>query len=127
MNRMSLENNNKNGRQCEQLLIAVAERLRKNIRRSDIIARLGGDEFVILLEDITDKKLIIEITKEIFRELNQPFFISGQNILMNICVGISIYPENGEDKNTLLKNADQALYNTKKTGRNKYDFYSSGV
>lgn len=108
----------------DELLVATTKRLQQTVRHSDIVARLGGDEFVILLEDITDKSSTEEIVKEIFHGFKQPFFISGQSILMNISIGISIYPEDGEDKNTLLKKADSALYQAKETGRNKYIFYS---
>ncbi|HYA41113.1 MAG TPA: EAL domain-containing protein [Syntrophobacteraceae bacterium] len=118
------------------LLQSVAERIMEGIRKSDIFARnveahvsdsvsrLGGDEFTILLPDITDVQDSAGVAKRILESVSRPFLIAGHEIFMTGSIGITLSPLDGADPDTLLKNADAAMYSAKEQGRNNYQFYS---
>jgi diguanylate cyclase (GGDEF)-like protein/PAS domain S-box-containing protein len=109
----------------DKVLRQVAERLKKMLRASDSVCRLGGDEFVILLEStdsVEGAKYVAEKTIEI---LNEPIVVDGHNCSIGASIGISIYPEDCDDANTMLQHADIAMYEAKKKGRNRYLLYSS--
>lgn len=105
-----------------KLLLIIADRLRNALRKSDQLARLGGDEFTVIIED-ADKKEDIRLTaKKLIQVLSSPVQIGGAKINTSVSIGISIYPHDGKDSQTLLRNADQAMYYVKKHGRNKFHF-----
>jgi diguanylate cyclase (GGDEF)-like protein len=108
----------------DQLLIKVTERLQNNVRSNDMIARLGGDEFTIIFEDITDIGIVNTITQKICRSFENPFHILGKEIFITTSIGISTYPDDGAETQTLIKNADMAMYRAKEQGRNTYEFYT---
>jgi len=111
----------------DQLLQDVSERLESCLRKDDIIARIGGDEFTILSlrsGSISDGS---EIAKKIMQALKPPFDLGGHEIHVTTSIGISVYPYNGKDSHTLLKNADAALYRAKELGRNNYQFYDTSM
>ncbi|WP_428610314.1 putative bifunctional diguanylate cyclase/phosphodiesterase [Sedimenticola sp.] len=108
----------------DRLLRKVTQRLLSITREDDTIARLGGDEFVILMEDIKDTTDVICLTQKILDKLNERFEINGQPIFVGCSIGISLYPQDGETPEALLKNADAAMYRTKDEGRNSYNFYT---
>jgi len=102
----------------DQLLIAAAARMRQALRASDLLARQGGDEFMILLHDIHSMEEALGVAEKIRLATNQPFMLDGTERLVSVSIGIALYPEHGEDIETLTRNADAAMYRTKTTGRN---------
>jgi diguanylate cyclase (GGDEF)-like protein/PAS domain S-box-containing protein len=107
----------------DKLLQSVSSRLLANVRGSDTVSRLGGDEFVLLLSEITCPEDAATSAKRILLSLNAPHFIAGQDLIVNGSMGISVYPEDGEDAETLIKNADTAMYHAKESGRNNFQFF----
>ncbi|MCM8596963.1 diguanylate cyclase domain-containing protein [Accumulibacter sp.] len=106
------------------LLKEVALRLQNCVpRESDTISRLGGDEFVILLAQIDKAVDAVLVGGKILAALNRPFSIGPHQIVVSASIGIAVYPQHGEDANSLLKNADLAMYLAKKAGRNCYRFF----
>ena len=110
----------------DMLLQETAIRLRECLRDSDTIARQGGDEFVVLLENFGDEELFLSsVARKIMAALNLPFTLLGQELFISASIGISIYPRDGTDTQTLLKNADIAMYRSKEQGKNTFQFYAS--
>jgi diguanylate cyclase (GGDEF)-like protein len=108
----------------DELLKMAAQRLRSCVRTSDTLARLGGDEFTALLENIGDDQVCADIAKNILTVTRQPYLLAEQEVEVTWSIGIAIYPQDGSDTSTLLRNADQAMYRAKQQGRNRYFFYS---
>jgi diguanylate cyclase (GGDEF)-like protein len=108
----------------DQLLQEVATRLQGCVRDSDTVARLGGDEFVVLLPELEDGKLAATVAQKILAVLGQPFTLIGHEFRVTASIGISIYPQDGQDEQTLTKNADIAMYQAKAEGKNNFQFYS---
>ena len=108
----------------DQLLMAVSERLVGAVRTSDIVARLGGDEFVVLVEDPRAPEEVMVVAKKILQGLERPVLIDFNEVAITASVGIATFPEDGEDLDTLMKNADQAMYQAKERGRNTFQHYS---
>jgi diguanylate cyclase (GGDEF)-like protein/PAS domain S-box-containing protein len=111
----------------DKLLQSVSKRLLANVRGADTVSRLGGDEFVILLSEITCPEDANTSAKRILLSLNAPHSIEGEQELQHIdgSIGISIYPEDGEDAEMLIKNADTAMYHAKENGGNNFQFFKS--
>ncbi|MDT8407781.1 MAG: PAS domain S-box protein [Methylococcales bacterium] len=110
----------------DALLQQVAQRLQERVRDTDLAARLGGDEFVILLEEITDQHVATCLSKELIALLEKPFVIDGTaTVCIGTSVGISLYPEHGDNADQLLHHADIALYQAKESGRGRYALFSS--
>ena len=107
----------------DQLLKEVACRLKGSMRESDTIARIGGDEFNVLLPSISQAEDVIAMARKIIFSFKEPYSIAGHRLSMSTSIGISIYPDDGEDAETLLKNADIAMYHAKEQGGNNYQFY----
>ncbi|MEA1920704.1 MAG: EAL domain-containing protein, partial [Campylobacterota bacterium] len=107
----------------DKILIETSHRLKSKLRKSDTLSRLGGDEFCIILNDIKHISTIIEIVKNNMNLFKKPFFIENRNLHVSLSIGISIYPNDGDNALTLFKNADAALYKAKGDGRNTYSFY----
>jgi diguanylate cyclase (GGDEF)-like protein/PAS domain S-box-containing protein len=106
----------------DKLLITVAERLRNAVRKTDIVARLGGDEFVVVLSDINSFDQSAIFADKILSVLCQSIRIRENDFFITTSIGISVYPVDGNDYQTLLRNADFALYQAKENGRNNYQF-----
>jgi len=106
------------------LLKAVVERVKNSVRQGDTVARWGGDEFTLLLPQIAGKQDAINIAKRILDALKPVFNLNGYEARISLSIGIAVYPFDGEDAETLVKNADVALYRTKEDGRNGYQVYS---
>ncbi|MFA6015326.1 MAG: diguanylate cyclase [Gallionellaceae bacterium] len=105
------------------LLQAVAVRLQKCVRESDTVSRLGGDEFVILLGNIHGENDAAFVAQKIINSLDEPIMIGEYRAEIGTSIGISIYPTDGVEKNTLLKHADAAMYMAKDKGRNNFQFF----
>jgi diguanylate cyclase (GGDEF)-like protein len=104
----------------DALLCAVATRLVSAVRQEDTVARLGGDEFVIALWELNHPDSVSSLVSKIIQTVSQPYSIDGRTLCMTVSVGIGIYPTHGEDVETLMKGADKALYEAKRTGKNDY-------
>jgi diguanylate cyclase (GGDEF)-like protein/PAS domain S-box-containing protein len=107
----------------DQLLQSVSKRLLATVRGSDTVSRQGGDEFVILLSQIAYPEDAGTTAKKILSLLGEPHSIGGKELHINGSIGISVYPEDGEDAETLIKNADTAMYHAKESGRNNFQFF----
>jgi len=107
----------------DQLLRAAGERLAGLVRKSDTVARLGGDEFVLLLSPIPKMEDATKVAQKILGAFRKPFVLGGHRLNITTSIGIAVYPEDGEDVETLLKNADTAMYWAKEQGRNNYELY----
>ncbi|MDD5460680.1 MAG: EAL domain-containing protein [Methylococcales bacterium] len=124
LDRFKLINDTLGHRIGDLLLQAISERLKSSIRSNDILARLGGDEFVALLSDIDKIESVARIAQKTIDKLTKPFSIEGNDIVITASVGISVYPDDGENSQTLLANADAAMYLAKERGKNNYQFYT---
>jgi diguanylate cyclase (GGDEF)-like protein/PAS domain S-box-containing protein len=112
----------------DRLLQAVGSRLRLCLRESDAVARLGGDEFTVILEDILEPEEVVPVARKLLETLSKPFDdIVDQELVVTPSIGISIYPEDGSDVETLVKHADVAMYRAKAEGRNAYRFFSADM
>jgi len=111
----------------DYFLQKLAQRMRKQLRESDTIARLGGDEFVILVDDIHLPQSITEIIIKGLHEVNEPILVKNRLIYPRMSIGVALYPDDGTDSETLLKNADAAMYKAKKSGRHTYSFYTESM
>jgi diguanylate cyclase (GGDEF)-like protein len=109
----------------DQLLKKMSERLRTVLREGDTVARLGGDEFVVILNDQTSEEVIFRAMQRIIQEVSLPMNIDGHDLSLTCSAGISLYPQDGADVDTLLRNADAAMYRAKDHGRNNFQFYTS--
>lgn len=110
----------------DQLLTEVAKRLKGNFIVEHIVTRFGGDEFIIVLFD-TDTSQTVQAVEKIIEILGQPFTLSGNEMYITPSIGVSMYPEDGADIESLIKNADIALYRAKEKGRNTYEFFTSDM
>jgi diguanylate cyclase (GGDEF)-like protein len=108
----------------DQLLLEVASRLRTCVRASDTVARLGGDEFVVLLSTLTDGTYAATVAQKILAVIAGPFDLIGHEFRITASIGLSIFPQDGADEQTLTKNADIAMYQAKEEGKNNFQFYS---
>lgn len=109
------------------LLRQVAHRLKAGVRIGDMVARLGGDEFVVVLSAIKNEQSIIRIARKLLKSLQQPFFLEGQELYIGVSIGISLYPEHGDNVSELLRNADKAMYQVKENGKNNFRFFDEQV
>ncbi len=106
------------------VLQEVTERLKCCIRESDTIARLGGDEFTIILPDVRHESNAAKVAKETLERMAKVFILEGHELFISASIGISIYPQDAMDQETLIKNADLAMYHAKDQGRNNYQSYN---
>jgi len=111
----------------DQLLKAVAERLRQCLRKQDTVARLGGDEFVVLLPEIHAPADAGNLARKLLTVVRAPFELGGEVVHITLSIGVAIYPKDGESSKTLLKHADEALYRAKNRGKDSFYFYEPGT
>lgn len=104
----------------DRLLQEVAERIAVSIREEDSVARMGGDEFTLLVSDLTHESDATKIARKLLEAVGKPMNIEGHELYITTSVGISMFPNDGEDAEALLKNADTAMYRAKEVGRNNY-------
>lgn len=111
----------------DQLLISFSQRLNSVIGNNTFLARIGGDEFAVYLHSINKIEDAVLLAKKIILELEKPFYIYDYELYITTSIGISMFPNDGEDSSTLIKNVDIALYKAKESGRNDWQFYSSSM
>ena len=109
----------------DQLLKEVARRLRASVRETDTVARLGGDEFTVLLPEISGPQSAETVAAKILAATREPYRLADKELFVTSSIGISLYPADGEDAETLMKNADTAMYHIKEQGRAGYCFYTT--
>jgi diguanylate cyclase (GGDEF)-like protein/PAS domain S-box-containing protein len=111
----------------DRLLYHVAERIRRSLREGDTIARQGGDEFLVLLPEISNDLEAALVSERILEVFAQPIILDGNEVYISASIGISLYPSDGSDLETLVKQADTAMYHAKEKGRNNCQFFTSGL
>ena len=112
----------------DELLIAVARRIRKRLRLEDTLARLGGDEFVILLEQLEEAQTAAVVADDLLQVLGAPIQLSGgHEVFIGASIGISLFPDDAGNATRLVSSADAALYHAKEQGRNTYCFYTDAL
>ncbi|MFO7602776.1 MAG: EAL domain-containing protein [Gammaproteobacteria bacterium] len=109
----------------DSLLQELSTRLCRHLREEDTLARLSGDEFAILLTNIQSVEAIAPIAKKLLQQVGEPFLLEGRELFVTSSIGIALYPTDGHDPDTLLKNADTAMYQAKHKGRDNYCFYTA--
>lgn len=107
----------------DYLLIDVAQRLKTCVRAGDTVARLGGDEFVLLITNLEDLRECDHAMGRVLGALAQPFLVSQRQLTISASIGVTLYPHDGSDSDTLLRHADQAMYAAKQAGRNRYHLF----
>ncbi len=111
----------------DQLLQSVAHRLTACVRSTDTVCRQGGDEFVILLAEIEEPEAAAVVAEKLLAALGVPQHIGGHELHVTLSIGISIYPDDGSDVDTVIQNADTAMYHAKANGRNNYQFFRADM
>jgi diguanylate cyclase (GGDEF)-like protein len=109
----------------DEMLKQVAQRLARCVRAEDTLARLGGDEFVVLLQGLRDSQGAAQVARKILAMLSRPCTVEGHQLSPSCSIGISFYPTDGEDAQTLMKSADAAMYHAKERGRAHYQYFSN--
>ena len=116
------------GHDIGDLLLQDAARLITScVRESDIVARLGGDEFTLILGDLDDESRVERIAQNILRKLAEPFQLKNKLAYVSGSIGITFYPNDAQDIDVLIRNADQAMYSAKHQGRNRYSFFTASM
>ncbi len=111
----------------DQLLQTVSSHLRDCLRDSDTLARVGGDEFNLLLPDILGHNDVASVAEKILNKLKDPIILDGYEVVVSFSIGISVFPDNGEEMDQLIKRADMAMYHIKGHGKNGYGFFSDNI
>jgi len=109
------------------LLVEVADRLRRTLRNADTVARFSGDEFAVLMENIENRDEVTVVVKKVREALSRPYRLEGQEVRVSASIGIALGPLDARDADTLLRNADAAMYEAKRIGRNRFYFYSRDI
>ena len=111
----------------DQLLEEIAVRLNRVLREIDIVARLGGDEFVVLIEEVSEPNQVATVAQKILSVVIKPVILRGQEYRITASIGISMYPKDAQDEQSLMKNADIAMYLAKEEGKNNFQFYTPDI
>ncbi|WHY01528.1 GGDEF and EAL domain-containing protein [Neobacillus sp. DY30] len=126
LDRFKIINDTKGHSVGDIILQRVADRLETAVQNDGLVSRQGGDEFIIVLEDV-DKENASLVAKRILNEFSNPIEVNNEEFYVTPSIGISIYPTDGSDEETLIKNADTAMYQAKERGKNNYQFYSNNL
>ncbi|MGL6071078.1 sensor domain-containing protein [Craterilacuibacter sp.] len=127
LDRFKLINDSFGHQAGDGMLCEIATRLTRVSGRYGMVARLGGDEFTLVVEDYQDHEQLCRIADEVLAELAGPLFLEGQELFVTGSIGISLYPHDGTDARTLLKNADVAMYRAKERGKNTWQFFDAAM
>ena len=127
LDRFKLINDSLGLEKGDQVLRAVAERLGRTLRRSDTVARLGGDEFMLLVASAANAEAAAKVAQKVLDTLRPPFTVNGHELTASASIGIALFPYDGDDADTLIKNADTALSRAKEQGRNHFQFYTNDM
>jgi diguanylate cyclase (GGDEF)-like protein/PAS domain S-box-containing protein len=111
----------------DRLLADIAQRLHGALRASDTISRIGGDEFSVLLPEVVSAEAVAGVARKVLESLTRPFRVDGHELFVTASIGISCYPNDGEDAETLLKCADAAMYRAKELGRNQAQLFTASM
>ncbi len=111
----------------DKLLKAVADRLKGIIRETDTFSRMGGDEFILLMPEVVRLEDVADIAQGILDVFRQPFLIDSHELYITTSMGISVYPDDGNDVESMVMNADTAMYRAKDLGRNNYQFFTKNM
>lgn len=111
----------------DELLREVAARLRRIVREGDTVARVGGDEFTIILQELPRREAVRAVAEKVLRAVAEPVDVSGHRLYITTSIGITLFPDHGEDAETLLRNADTAMYQAKSLGRNTWQLATLDV
>ena len=111
----------------DELLRQVAERIQEYVREGDTVARLGGDEFTLLVPGISAEEDAAKIARKICDAIHDPFWIDGRELFVTTSMGVAVYPADGHDAETLVRNADSAMYRAKEQGRDNYQLYTPAM
>lgn len=111
----------------DTLLKEITARFKQALRASDVIARLGGDEFVVLVHEVSDREHAAAVAQKILSAASKPMMLVHQECRVSASVGVAMFPDDGEDEQTLMKNADSAMYFAKNEGRNNFQFFSPEI
>ena len=111
----------------DELLKETAIRIKNCIRDNDTVARLGGDEFVIILSDLNDMEGVEHVADKLLKQLSLPYYLNEEVVHSSVSIGITIYPDDTLTVESLLKNADQAMYGAKNLGRNNYHYFTESM
>jgi diguanylate cyclase (GGDEF)-like protein/PAS domain S-box-containing protein len=111
----------------DKLLKEIAARLKSCVRKDDTIARIGGDEFVILMPGLIHEESVAKIASKILETIRQPVIVDNHELYLTISIGIAIFPEDGEDDESLITNADVAMYRAKEEGKNNFQLYTPAL
>ena len=107
----------------DALLQAVSQRLMHLLRSEDLLCRLSGDEFMIVLQEVEDQQHVVSVCEKILSRLSDPFDLEGLRLHTSFSIGVALYPQDGTDADSLMRNADTAMYEAKLDGRNTYRFF----
>ncbi len=111
----------------DKVLKEVAQKFKACIREEDILSRQGGDEFLVILEKLKDAKEAAIVAQKLINSLQQPFLISGHEFYIGVSIGISIFPDDGQEPEVLIKNADTAMYQSKNNRKNQYSYFTKSM
>lgn len=111
----------------DAVLRTVGERLGTDLRERDTAARFGGDDFVVVLSDLASPQDVALVANKILRDVERPITVDGREIILSVSIGVSMFPQDGTDYDTLLRNADAAMYRAKASGRNAFFFYTADL
>jgi diguanylate cyclase (GGDEF)-like protein/PAS domain S-box-containing protein len=109
----------------DKLLIDIARRLQEVLRAGDTLSRLGGDEFVMLFNEMRDESECYLVLERVLNVIAQPVVLKGEQVVVSASVGVTLYPEDDADSDTLLRHADQAMYIAKQSGKNRFHLYDA--
>ena len=111
----------------DNLLISIANRLKKNVRNSDTVCRVSGDEFIIVLEEINHMSIVERIAQNILDSIAEPHYLEGHKIFTTVSIGITVYPIDENDVDGLITSADIAMYHAKQSGGNQFEYFNSDM